>query len=169
MLAILSATIFLSENIYAQKHYADIRGNYGNSFGIGGGQYLERGYRGMVEFGNGFDFDEFWYSYEISTTHGYQFNRWLFLGGTFRYAEGADDLLSVAADIRTYFSDNRIAPFIGARLGTDWYFEWFLPYVSGNVGLRVGLIGKTALNVSISIDTGFDMSGGLLFKLGFEW
>ena len=154
---------------------------YGNSFGgyneSAGG--LNKGYRGMVEFGNGFGWGDLNYVFKLSTTHGYQFNPYFYLGGfvSFGSIEYSYDYRSHlyfnfrwGADARAYLSKGRFAPFLGLQFGMDLYGDIPFVYLSGQVGFRVALKNKLALNFAVQIgpEDYFDY-GEAIFKLGFEF
>lgn len=94
---------------------------------------LKRGYRGFAEIGGHFCIDqpESWYGFDLSTTHGYQINRWLFLGAGIglqscklkapkRYEESKTKTqltLPLYADIKTYFTRTAVKPFAEMQIG----------------------------------------------------
>ena len=122
-------------------------------------QHLERGYRGLVdlEINTGVaDFvDDGEYSgYGISTTHGYQFNPYFFLGGgalvKYNKFEDLDDKTNLAlyGDIRVNFINTRVSPYIDSRLGYSVTgLEGF--YMAHSVGVHVGLKKSYGLNFSL--------------------
>lgn len=91
---------------------------------------LKRGYRGFAEVGGSFytDQPEYYYGFDITTTHGYQINRWLFLGAgiglqsyklhEYTPAKNKTQLtLPLYADIRTYFTRTALKPFAEMQIG----------------------------------------------------
>lgn len=91
---------------------------------------LKRGYRGFAEVGGSFytDQPEYYYGFDITTTHGYQINRWLFLGAgiglqsyklhEYTPAKTKTQLtLPLYADIRTYFTRTALKPFAEMQIG----------------------------------------------------
>lgn len=95
---------------------------------------LQKGYRGFVEIGGGISLTQSSSNYglDFSTTHGYQINNWLFVGGgigvqTFRlsddiwgeYSNKTQWLLPLYADIKTYFTRTACKPFAELRLGYE--------------------------------------------------
>lgn len=91
---------------------------------------LKRGYRGFAEVGGSFytDQPEYYYGFDITTTHGYQINRWLFLGAgiglqSYKLHEYSPEktktqlTLPLYADIRTYFMRTAVKPFAEMQIG----------------------------------------------------
>lgn len=90
---------------------------------------LKRGYRGFAEVGGSFytDQPEYYYGFDITTTHGYQINRWLFLGAgiglqSYKMQDYDDNsktqlTLPLYADIRTYFMRTAVKPFAEMQIG----------------------------------------------------
>lgn len=90
---------------------------------------LKRGYRGFAEVGGSFytDQPEYYYGFDITTTHGYQINRWLFLGAgiglqSYKMQDYDDNsktqlTLPLYADIRTYFTRKAVKPFAEMQIG----------------------------------------------------
>lgn len=93
---------------------------------------LKRGYRGFAEVGGHFDLGQpsvHLYGFDLTTTHGYQINRWLFLGAGIglqsyklrqHYASGDTKTqltLPLYADIRTYFTRTAVKPFAEMQIG----------------------------------------------------
>lgn len=108
-----------------------------------------RGYRGFVEAGGNFDLDANG-AFTISTTHGYMFNPYIFLGAGLNYHyydaydtyDGHDvyHCLQFYADFKAYMTKNRFAPFVDVKLGssTDIYDETFVFF---GAGLGLGIKG----------------------------
>ena len=161
MMLALTALFALS----VASHEASAQGwgpsGYGNSFGgfnsdTGG---LSKGYHGMVEWGNGVDstFEE--WGTCLVTTHGYQFNPYLFLGVNLGFYLNEYELgpMLFGLDFRVYMSQNsKFTPYIGLRGG----------YAYGDVmaGLRFSLNRSLGLNISASVGI-----AGLLLNVGFEF
>ena len=148
------------------SHEASAQGwgpsGFGNSFGgfnsdTGG---LSKGYHGMVEWGNGVDLSFEEWGTCLVTTHGYQFNPYLFLGVNLGfYLYDGDEVwpMLLGLDFRVYVSPrNKLCPYFGLRGG-------FL-YSDFMAGVRYALNKSLGLNFSISAG----MSGALL-NVGFEF
>lgn len=182
LIVLVLAAIFA---LSVASHEASAQGwgpsGYGNSFGgyneSAGG--LNKGYRGMVEIGNGFGWADMQYLFKFSTTHGYQFNPYFYLGGFVSFGTiGCYDYYYYylgfnfrwGVDARTYLSKGRFAPFLGLQFGMDTYDGDPFVYFSGQVGFRVALKNKLALNFAVQIgpEDYFDY-GEAIFKLGFEF
>ena len=181
MMLVLTVLFALS----VASHEASAQGwgpsGYGNSFGgyneSAGG--LNKGYRGMVEIGNGFGWGDLNYVFKLSTTHGYQFNPYFYLGGfvSFGSIEYSYDYryhlhfnFRWGADARAYLSKGRFATFLGLQFGMDLYGDIPFVYLSGQVGFRVALKNKQALNLAVQIGPEHYFEyGEAIFKLGFEF
>ena len=175
---------------------------HGNSFGYGGNSsdsYLSTGYRGMVEMGHGAGSCGGDYLFKLSTTHGYQFNPYIYLGGfvsfgttevweQYRYYYSSWDYIyneryepnfnfRLGADFRAYLPKGRIAPFAGVQLGFDYGSststysgDYAFVYFSGQIGLRVALNNRMGLNAAFQVGSEDYFEGcELLFKLGYEF
>ena len=184
-LMMLVLTVLLALSVASYEASAQNWGpsGYGNSFGVNSSvNGLNRGYRGMVEFGNGFGGRDYNYVFKLSTTHGYQFNPYFYLGGfvSFGTIEYLDDWwredydivfnFRWGADARAYLSKGRYAPFLGLQFGMDLYGDIPFVYLSGQVGFRVALKNKQALNLAVQIGPqNYFEEGEIIFKLGFEF
>lgn len=161
---------------------------YGNRVNRGSSsEYMPAGYRGMVELGNGFGWGDYEYVVKFTTTHGYQFNPYFYLGAFvgvgsvevfedryFDYLEYEPFFnFRVGADARVYMSKGRVAPFAGLQLGLDTYGgprPDCCAYVSGQLGLRFALKNKLALNCAAQVGSGWWFEvGEVIFKVGFEF
>ena len=150
------------------------------------------GYRGFADIGGGFGVGENGDGvFSISTSHGYQFNPYFFLGGGI----GIDAHIGwgyvsvpIFVDSRLYFtSGKRVTPYFGVKLG-------FSPsegdglYFNPMFGVSIGLNRKLAINVSLGYNLqradfyyigyyGYDYYeeidkgtiGGFMLKAGFEF
>lgn len=109
-----------------------------------------RGYKGFVDVGYSFanaDFDFF----EITTTHGYQFNNHIFAGGGigFQYFSDPDyKIVPIYANFRFNFLNAKVTPYADLRTGgTLGDYEGF--YNSISLGVRFTLKNRTAINVAV--------------------
>lgn len=146
--------------------------------------YIPKGYRGMVEMAHGVSIGYFSYIYKISSTHGYQFNKYLYLGGYL--SVGPSEILitwdhdvpyyerlftlRLGPDFRFYFLDNKISPFIGFSPGLDINAEGI--YLGGQFGARMALRGQGAVNFSVeigSVSENLEHAGEIVLKLGYEF
>lgn len=160
---------FLVLTQYAAAQNREIEGDvFQSNFGAAVPQMIEKpqtasqyelplGYRAMVEMGGGCA--SFYYGcLGMTTTHGYQFNQNIYLGGLVGFLVLFDDALwpVVAVDFRTYMGKNSIhKPWVGLTLG--------FPQAQVSFGMRFALNRKNALNIALH--------AGLCtqFKLGFEF
>lgn len=109
-----------------------------------------RGYKGFVDAGYTFANDDF-NSFGVSTTHGYQFNNYIFAGGGigFQYFHEPDlKIVPIYGNFRVNFVKAKVAPFVDLKTGgTVGDYDGF--YNSISLGLRISLQKRTALNVMI--------------------
>ena len=127
-----------------------------NVMGQEGKYNLGRGYRAFVEIEEMGNFGII----NLSTTHGYQFNPYLFLGVNLGFhANSYNGVLPMllGLDFRVYMSKNsQFTPYVGIRGG-------YL-YTDIMAGLRFSLNKSLGLNISVSAGM-----VGLLFNVGFEF
>ena len=121
--AIIVAAIFLAQTLSAQiitsRSHSVIKESTTGKFA------LQKGYRGFAEGAVMINPDiDRRLGFNVSTIHGYQFNRWLYLGAGVGF-EGADmpynckmaTAVPVFADFRCYFTRTRLKPFVEVQLG----------------------------------------------------
>lgn len=145
---------------------------------------LSRGYRGMVEMAHGVGTSGGNYQFKLSTTHGWQSNPYLYLGGFLSLGTCQTDIfnhrfnLRFGADFRTYISHKKVAPYLGLQLGYDhfgpippkeYFDEYPCVYLGGQLGVRLAVKNRRALNFSIQVgpECYFEHIE-FLFKLGCE-
>lgn len=161
----------------------------------------ERGYRGFLDWSNSLRSDKFIERYTtyysgVSTSHGFQFNPWLYVGGGLNWEHHSDsgtDILAVFVDGRTDLKFGKFTPFGDVRLGfsmTDGGGVYFSPTIGYrfNWGRKVGInlgIGLTVKGKSADIyddiftDDGYFISNKIgtirwtttyfSFRLGFDF
>lgn len=157
-----------------------------------GRTYDIQGYRGFVDFGYTVGVGDFATGrVELTTSHGYQINPYIFIGGGtgFQfYHEAESVVLPLFADFRANFTNGHIVPFVGIKLGYSFdlsdSFSGLGFYLNPAVGVKFMLSDKQALNLSIgytmqSADAYYYSSGyfysstenmgGISFKVGFEF
>jgi len=127
------------------------------------GDYLERGFRGLIDLGAHFGFDNAEDIYQISAafTGGYQINRMLFVGAgvapTLNLWEEYDDevetefWLPIYSAIRLDFINKKVTPFIDGRIGyflntEDMGYSGLYVYAGAGVRLK-----------KISLSTGYSL------------
>ena len=138
--------------------------------------YLERGFRGLVDLGAHFGFGDAADNYQVSAafTGGYQINRMLFVGGgiaptlnIFDYEGYRDDevittfLLPIYTAVRLDFINTKVTPFFDGRVGyylnTD-DIDYSDLYFYAGVGVRLK---------KISLGAGYDYYANDGSALGF--
>jgi hypothetical protein len=114
---------------------------------------VKRGYKGVFEGGyttivSGFNSGKI----ELSTSHGYQFNPYLFVGAGFGvecYTQSLYFVMPVFANVKVTPLKGNITPFVDLKGGYSiiGYFEGL--YLSPTIGCRFGLTRRVGLNVGI--------------------
>ena len=159
-----------------------------------------RGYNAFYDVEYGFDIDDEEKDWEggyiagyphcnnfmISTTQGYQFNNFFFLGGglgLLRYIDGKKTMMPIFAETSINLLNNkRVMPFLQARLGTV-VGEWGGVYYSAICGVRLKVTQRHAISLSLIMSDHFDVESfindqddgiswfarSLGIKLGFEF
>lgn len=137
---------------------------------------LAKGYRGMVETAHGFAWTDFMYAFDFSTTHGYQFNPYLYLGGVISFgldtteAYNADFNFSIGSDFRVYMAKGNLAPFMGLQFGFGLCGDCLFILSKGQLGLRYAINNNWGLNFGVQIGPScYFETGEILFKLGVEF
>lgn len=135
----------------------------------------ERGYRGFVDWTNRINHHTFAYKGDtnfcpgISTSHGYQFNSWLFAGVGIDYSledcsydkyeedgkfhnhlhyDPSNYYLSIFSDVRTDLIFGKFTPFADVRLGLNATSSGTV-YFSPSIGYRFNWGRKVGINVGI--------------------
>lgn len=150
-----------------------------------------KGYKGFVDFGYIVDLSDYDANkVEISTSHGYQFNNYFYLGGGVAADFYTDaDLIAVPifVNFRANFINKKVTPFADIKTGYS-VGDVEGAYVSTGIGVRFSLKGKKAINLKLeynyqqhndhgdysynnnyySYDYDYDLEG-LGFKVGFEF
>lgn len=123
-------------------------------------EFRPSGYMGFVDFGDGFDVEDFeTYNVTVTTVHGYQFNPHLFLGlgAEMQYiTNGSDDYtcLPVFLDFRYNILKSRVTPFIELRGGYD-FVETKEQYEAAQIGVDVALTERFGLYAGVNFHTQF--------------
>lgn len=108
-----------------------------------------RGYKGFIDGGYNFGDDG---NIEFSTSHGYQFNNHIFVGGGLALRYYSDyEVTSVPffANFRANFINNSITPFVDVKTGyAVGDIEGF--YASIGLGMRIKLQNRMALNLTVT-------------------
>ncbi|MDO4758056.1 MAG: hypothetical protein Q4A18_02185 [Rikenellaceae bacterium] len=146
---------------------------------------LVRGYRGFVDAGysvgvgdgDGADFAA------VTTSHGYQFNRYIFLGGgvgAHYYYDAELVSFPIFVNFRTDFVDAKASPFVDVKGGYS-VGDVEGPFAGLSAGVRVSLKNSKALNISIGYaeqgvesyyyysDSDWEWFGAVTLRFGFEF
>jgi len=116
----------------------------------------KKGYAGFSEIGiNSFS------SY-LSTTHGYQFSPYFYLGGgMLAQFHKKDDSFVLFEEVKATLN-KKTSPFIGLKGGYDLALSEF--YLCPSAGCRIGIFKNVAINVGLSLDLRKDRGGLYLFQ-----
>ncbi|RHO54024.1 hypothetical protein DW107_10825 [Tannerella sp. AM09-19] len=150
--------------------------------------YDKTGYKGFIDFGGvigiGNRGDG---AIAVSTTHGYQFNPYFFFGagiGIEYHMNWETFFIPVFADIKTYFLNKNISPFLGLKAGYSVY-DGKGCYINPHIGVTLSSSPRFGMNLTI----GYNMQkakindrpkniknykdnmaiNGISIKLGFEF
>lgn len=113
---------------------------------------INTGYRGFVDLGYSFGVGDYSADrIEFSTSHGYQFNPYFYLGAgaAFNYFhDGEIASVPLFANPRADFSTGKVSPFIDLKVGytISDYFEGF--YLAPSIGVRFDLQNNKGINFS---------------------
>lgn len=111
-----------------------------------------RGYKGFVDVGYIFGVGDFGEEkFEVSTSHGYQFNNYFFLGGGMAlncFTELSSFSVPIFANFRANFINQKVTPFGDFKVGYA-AGEIEGAYVSMAVGVRFALAKKKAINLRL--------------------
>ena len=150
--------------------------------------YDKTGYKGFIDFGGvigiGNRGDG---AIAVSTTHGYQFNPYFFFGagiGIEYHMNWETFFIPFFADIKTYFLNKNISPFLGLKAGYSVY-DGKGCYINPHIGVTLSSSPRFGMNLTI----GYNMQkakindrpkniknykdnmaiNGISIKLGFEF
>lgn len=177
------------EKITKEEKYSNSYRNNTNSRKLA--RQTLRGYKGFVDMGYVVDLsDNNANKLEISTSHGYQFNNYFYVGGGVAVDYYTDaDLISapIFADFRANFINKKVTPFADIKTGYS-FGDVEGVYVTTGVGVRFSLKGKKAINLKLEYnyqqydynDSYYSYGGyhyyddtlsldGIGFKVGFEF
>ena len=144
-------------------------------------------YHGMVEIGPCFGFGGPDVGFDLSTSHGYDFNPHIFVGGgmglnlvpglynNYYYYNVYDEyLVKLYGEVRGYLLRSAVTPYLGLKLGPSFYTSsvdhgYVSAYLEASVGARWKFYRDYAVNLALSADTGWYYCGSLCVKVGFEF
>ncbi len=148
----------------------------------------QSGYKGFADMGGGVCFNGEGSQFSLSTSHGYQFNPYIFLGAGAGFdLYYGDFAMPIYADFRANFINRNVTPFAGVKLGysaTSMSGVFFSP----SLGLAFALSNGFGLNLSMAYKlqsyeyydsyygygsyydyTCRDIVGSFNFSVGFEF
>lgn len=123
------------------------------------GRHPARGYRGFLDWSSDIRREKVFYGSATNfltgatTTHGYQFNSWLFAGCGLGLEHGSkfnDNIVPVFADVRFDPQLGTFTPFADLRLGYNCCDGGGV-YFSPSLGYRLDLGRKMGINVGIGL------------------
>lgn len=186
IIAIAASSLFFCNLADAQRNNIPMLSSTGNKFGSAM-NVSERGYHGMVEIGPCFGFGGPDVGFDLSTSHGYDFNPHLFVGGGMglnlvpgvytyysHYNVYDEFLVKLYGEVRGYLLRSAVTPYLGLKLGPSFYTSSVdsgrvEAYVEASAGARWKFYRDYAVNLALSADTGWDYCGSLCIKVGFEF
>lgn len=132
-----------------------------------------KGYRGFAEAGVAVGIGDYnLHRMELNTSHGYQFNPYLFVGagvGMHYYFDASDALMPIFADCRVNFLPGRIAPAFDFKLGYSLAFSDGVYgaglFLAPSAGVRIGLNNPSQ---AIRVNVGFSMQQLEVYYLGYS-
>lgn len=121
----------------------------------------ERGYRGFIDWSNSYrEYSDNWhndsYFYSgLSTSHGYQFNPWLFVGAGLdwehQWKEGFNhNIFAAFVQGRTDLQFGKFTPFGDVRLGFSMTYGGGV-YFSPTIGYRFNWGRKAGINIGVGL------------------
>lgn len=181
----------MSEVIKITKETTNYRN--GNSLRLNNNSGNKTGYMGFIDFGYTFGIGDWGVDrLELSTSHGYQFTPYLYVGAGVAanyYTDAETFGLPIFAHIRGNILDNRISPYIDFRIGYSPLEEAQGFYMAPSVGCKiysfninfgyvmqkVRYISGATITVIGNGETIYNYlkdsanCGGLSLKIGFEF
>ena len=114
-------------------------------------------------------------AFYLSTTHGYQFNNYFFLGGGVAlgcYTDMREFMVPVYAAFRVNILNKKVSPYVDGRAGVSFGNSVGV-YCPIALGLRIAMDRKTALLIAAEYNAGFYdaflFSQGLGIRIGYEF
>lgn len=120
-------------------------------------EYVRRGYKGFVDLGYTFGIGDYSINrLEITTSHGFQFNPYIFLGGgtgIHYFHESQSAAMPLFADFRVNFKQGPVVPFAGLKMGYTVMLSDDIEdlgfYCAPSVGVKFMMNHRMALNLSL--------------------
>ena len=144
----------------------------------------KKGYKGFIDFGYTFGVGDWGIDrLELSTSHGYQFNPYLYVGGgvAVNLFEGDIVGLPIFAHVRANVSNKHISPYIDLRIGYSPLEDVKGVYMAPSIGCKIksfnvsmGYVMQKAEYSYFDSNSGYGFQsdencGGLSLKIGFEF
>ena len=141
------------------------------------------GYRGFVDLGYTIGTGDYGEDrIEFSTSHGYQFNPYVYLGlgvGAHYYFDSEVVEIPIFAHVRSEFLNNSISPFFDFKIGYSVYDATGF-YMTPSVGCRFAVGEKNGISVGIGYTmqkvefdywgySGSENCGGFNIRVGFDF
>lgn len=147
MVDVLKITKEQAINNYSNNNVSFQRTMFRNNYAA------QRGYKGFADFGGGFGVN-YWAGgfVGLATSHGYQFNPYIFLGAGvgFNYDFGNKSIfIPVFADFRYNVLNSNITPIFGTKIGYSVYDGQGV-FFNPSIGCRFGLSKSFALNLTFN-------------------
>lgn len=125
------------------------------------------GYKGFFDVGGGIGIRDFGDNiFSISTSHGYQFSPYFFLGagiGVEYHTKWEATFMPIFADMRGYFLKGNVTPFIGAKAGYSPYKGKGV-YFNPTIGVSFFVFKEFAMNVTI----GYNLQHSKIYWYDFK-
>lgn len=161
------------------------RYNSSNSGSPFNGKGLTAGYRGFVDLGYTLGTGDWGEDrIEFATSHGYQFNPYIYAGlgaGAHYYFDSDVVEIPIFAHVRSEFLNNSILPFVDFKIGYTVYDATGF-YMSPTVGCRFALGNKGGISIGLGYTmqkieyydyyygySGSENCGGFNIKVGFDF
>lgn len=120
-------------------------------------EYVRKGYKGFVDLGYTFGIGDYSLNrLEITTSHGFQFNPYIFLGGgagIHYYHEADQAAMPLFVDFRVNFKKGSIVPFAGLKTGYTFLLSDDIGdlgfYCAPSIGFKMMTSHRMAVNLSL--------------------
>ena len=114
--------------------------------------------------------------FSLSTTHGFQFNNFFFLGGGVAFnclTDTKDFMMPIYLAARVNILNKKVSPFVEGRMGYSFINGDIGIYLPISVGLRIALDKKQALHIAAEWNEetieGVIYACGLGLRIGYEF
>lgn len=149
-------------------------------------KYDITGYRGFVDLGYTFGFGNWGENrVEINTSHGYQFNQYIYVGGgtgVHYYTSSRSVGIPLFVDFKGNFLTGAIVPYAGARIGYSFDAAYSLDAMGVYLAPVVGVKFMVSNNIATNLSLGYTCQwisdyywvknvnvGGFSLKIGMEF